>query len=230
MNALSAESLLQFNYLFRGLSKSAISSIAALATRRQFSKGTVVFSQGDEPDALYGIVAGKIRISASSQSGQEVFLSYMEPGDTFGEIAVMDGLPRTATATVVEDAALIMIQRSEFLRLLRNEPVLSLQLIELLCKRLRWTSELIEESAFLDGEARLAKRLLILSTLHGRLNKANQIELSISQDDLAHFLGVSRQAVNQYLREWQRKSWVALGRNRITILDAEALQETVRTA
>jgi CRP-like cAMP-binding protein len=142
----------------------------------------------------------------------------------------MDGLPRTATATVVEDATLIMIQRSEFLRLLRNEPMLSLQLIELLCKRLRWTSELIEESAFLDGEARLAKRLLILSTLHGRLNKSNKIELSISQDDLAHFLGVSRQAVNQYLREWQRKSWVALGRNRISILDAEALKETVRTA
>lgn len=221
---LTAAAVLKRNYLFRGLHDTAIERIAALAVKRNYGKGEVIFSQGDSGDALYGIASGRVRISATGAGGQEVFLSIMEPGDTFGEIAVMDGLPRTAGATALDPTRLIVINRHDFLRLLEQEPRLAIHLLKLLCGRLRWTSELVEESAFLAGPARLAKRLLVLASLHGRPTEPSQLELRISQAELAHFLGISRQIVNQHLREWQRNGWVELGRSRVTIRDTAALR------
>jgi CRP-like cAMP-binding protein len=90
-NVLTTQQILQRNYLFRDLPSRTVAGIAALALRRRFEKDTVVFAQGDPGDALYGVASGRVRISASGVSGQEVYLNIMEPGDVFGEIAVMDG-------------------------------------------------------------------------------------------------------------------------------------------
>jgi CRP-like cAMP-binding protein len=226
-NSLSAKAVLSHNYLFRGLSDAALERIASLATRRAYRKGTPIFAQGDQGDALYGVAAGRVRISASGSGGQEVFLNIMEPGDTFGEIAVMDGLPRTAGAAALDDAVLIVVKRTDFLQLLEREPQLTIHLLRLLCERLRWTSELVEESAFLAGPARLAKRLLILASLHGRAAGVGELELRISQSELARFLGVSRQIVNHHLSEWRRHGWVELGRSQIVIRNAEALRRMI---
>jgi CRP-like cAMP-binding protein len=216
---LTAKAVLQRNYLFRGLPDPTLERLASLAARRVCQKGAVIFSQGDPGDALFGVASGRVRISASGAGGREVFLNIMEPGDTFGEIAVMDGLPRTAGATALDPTTLVVLKRTDFLGLLEREPRLATHLLMLLCQRLRWTSELVEESAFLSGTARLAKRLLILSSLHGRPAEtgAGSMELRISQADLAHFLGVSRQVVNQHLGEWSKAGWVELGRGRIVI-------------
>jgi CRP-like cAMP-binding protein len=226
-NARSAKAVLQKNFLFRGLQDSALERIAALATRRNYSKGAVIFSQGQPGDALFGVIAGQVRISASGAAGQEVFLNIMEPGDTFGEIAVMDGLPRTAGAVALEDTSLIVINRADFLRLLEREPRLAIQLLKLLCERLRWTSALVEETAFLPSPARLAKRLLILASLHGRSTSVGELELRISQSDLARFLNISRQIVNQNLSRWRNHGWVSLGNSRIVIRNPEALRRVV---
>src|SRR5690606_31622752 len=94
-------------------------------------------------------------------------------------------------------------------------------------ERLRWTSELVEESAFLAGPARLAKRMLILASLHGRSAGIGALELRISQAELARFLGISRQIVNQHLSEWRKNGWVDLGRSQIVILNAEALRRMI---
>jgi CRP-like cAMP-binding protein len=226
-NSLTAKAVLQRNYLFRGLPEASLDRVAALATRRAYAKGTVIFAQGDAGDALFGVAAGRVRISASGAGGQEVFLNIMEPGDTFGEIAVMDGLPRTAGATALDDAAVIVIKRPDFLQLLEREPRLAIHLLKLLCERLRWTSELVEESAFLAGPARLAKRLMILASLHGRAASIGHLELRISQAELARFLGISRQIVNQHLSDWRRQGWVELGRSQIVIRNAEALRRMI---
>jgi CRP/FNR family cyclic AMP-dependent transcriptional regulator len=167
--SLATHTLLRRNYLFRGLPDVALQRLAALATRRTYAKGAVIFSQGDAGDALYGVASGRVRISATAARGREVFLNIMEPGDSFGEIAVMDGLPRTAGARAMERSTLIVISRTDFVQLIHAEPQLAIHLLKLLCERLRWTSELVEESAFLGGPARLAKRLLILASLHGRV-------------------------------------------------------------
>ena len=228
-NTRTAKDVLQKNFLFRGLSEAALEGIAALATRRHYSKGAVIFAQGQPGDALFGVVAGQVRISASGIGGQEVFLNIMEPGDTSGEVAVMDGLPRTAGACAVENTSLIVIKRADFLKLLEREPLLAIHLLKLLCERLRWTSTLVEETAFLAGPARLAKRLLILASLHGRSTNVGELELRISQADLARFLNISRQIVNQYLREWLRQGWVDLGNSRIVIRNPEALRRVAET-
>jgi CRP-like cAMP-binding protein len=198
-----------------------------LATRRAYRKGSMIFAQGDVGDALFGVASGRVRISASGAGGQEVFLNIMEPGDTFGEIAVMDGLPRTAGARALDATTLIVIRRSDFLELLEREPELAIHLLKLLCERLRWTSELVEESAFLAGPARLAKRLLILASLHGRAAGIGRLELRISQAELARFLGSSRQIVNQHLSEWRRHGWVDIGRSQIVIRNSEALRRMI---
>lgn len=224
--ALTAETILGRTRLFRGLPSSTIQQISALSMRRSYSHGAIVFSQAGPGDALYGVVTGKIRISASSPDGREMFLNIMEPGDTFGEIALLDGRHRTATASATAPSELIIITRDHFLELLEREPKLVSHVVQLLCERIRWTSGLAEDSALLGVPARLARRLLSLGKLHGH-ETANGVELSISQEEVAHFLGLSRQAVNQYLQNWKAQGWLTLGRGKIVIVDEHSLRDVV---
>jgi len=226
--AITVRTVLERNLLFRGLSSATLDQIARLGTRRTYDRDTEVFAQSDPGDALYGVMTGRVRISASSAGGKEVFLNIMEPGDTFGEIALLDGRPRTASATATAPSELFVITREQFLGLLAREPQLVDHLFQLLCGRLRWVSGFAEESALLSVPARLAKRLLSLGKLHGHETRAG-IELKVSQEEVARFLGLSRQIVNQYLQDWKAQRWVDLGRGRIMILDARALDGVVES-
>ncbi len=224
--AITVSTVLGRNSLFRGLSAATLEQVGRLCTRHFYSRDAVIFSQSDPGDALFGVITGRVRISASSAGGREVFLNIMEPGDTFGEIALLDGRPRTAAAIAMAPSELFVVQRGQFLRLLANEPVLTDHLLRLLCARLRWVSGFAEESALLSVPARLARRLLSLGRLHGR-DTGGGIELKVSQDEMARFLGLSRQIVNQHLQSWKARRWVGLGRGKITILDALALDAVV---
>ena len=223
---LAAETILERTRLFRGLPAATIRQISALSTRRSYGAGTLVFSQADPGDALYGVATGKIRISASSPDGREMFLNIMEPGDTFGEIALLDGRPRTATASATAPSELIIIMRDHFLALLEREPKLVGHVVQLLCERIRWTSGLAEDSALLGVPARLARRLLSLGKLHGH-GTAHGTELRISQEEVARFLGLSRQVVNQYLQNWKAQEILTLGRGKMVIVDERALRDIV---
>jgi CRP/FNR family transcriptional regulator, cyclic AMP receptor protein len=220
---LDASTIIERNALFRGLGRATIQRIAALASRRNYDAGAVVFMRGDPGDALYGVVTGKVRISASAAAGKEVFLNVMEPGDAFGEIALLDGEPRTASATTLAATQLIVIKRDAFIDLLRRDSQLSVHLIELLCRRVRWTSQQMEDSTLLNVHAKLAKRLLSLASMHGRDTPAGT-KLSISQEELAQFLGLSRQSVNKHLQTWKGKGWIGLGRGSITVVNERALR------
>ena len=224
--ALTAQTILERTQLFRGLAAATIQQIAALSVRRSYSRGAVLFAQGDSGDALYGVVTGKIRISASSSDGREIFLNIMEPGDVFGEIALLDGRHRTATASATLPSELIIITREHFLGLLKREPTLVTHVMQLLCERIRWTSGLAEESALLSVPQRLAQRLLSLIKLHGHKTSSG-VELKISQEELARFVGLSRQAVNQHLQDWKAQGSLTLGRGKIVIADEQALCEVI---
>jgi CRP-like cAMP-binding protein len=227
--ALSTETILKRNRLFRDLPGSTIQKIAGLSIHRSYGPGEIVFSQADPGDALFGVITGRIRISASSADGREMFLNIMEPGDTFGEIALLDGQQRTATASTTVPTELMVIMREPFLALLQHEPKLIGHLLLLLCQRIRWTSGLAEDFALLDVPGRLARRLLSLGKIHG-YQTALGIQLNISQEDVARFLGLSRQVINQYLQEWKAHGWVRLGRGRILIADEGALRKVVAGA
>jgi CRP/FNR family transcriptional regulator, cyclic AMP receptor protein len=224
--ALTAQTILERTRLFRGLPAVTIRQLSALSIRRSYGSGAIVFSQADPGDALYGVVTGKIRISASSPDGREMFLNIMEPGDTFGEIALLDGRHRTATACATVPSELIIITRDHFLELLKAEPELVSHVVQLLCERIRWTSNLAEESALLGVPERLARRLLSLGRLHGQKTPKG-VELRISQEEVAHFLGLSRQVVNQYLQDWKGQGWLMLSRGKIVIVDEHALRDVV---
>ena len=219
---VNAKTLIERNMLFRGLPPKTIDRVAALATRRTYDEDEIIFMRGDPGDALLGVVTGRVRISASRAGGKEVFLNIMEPGDAFGEIGLLDGSPRTAGATAMAKTELMILQRDAFLGLLRSEPQLAEHVIQLLCKRVRWTAEQMEDSALLTVPAKIAKRLLSLASVHGRASPEGA-KLSISQEELAQFLGLSRQIVNQYLQAWRAKDWISLGRGSITLLDPKAL-------
>jgi len=221
--ALSAKTLLERNTLFRGLPAATIEQIAGLASRRTYKSDALVFMRGEAGDALYGVATGRVRISTSGPGGKEVFLNTMEPGDTFGEIALLDGHPRTATATTLAPTELFVVRRQQFQSLLQREPALATHLIELLCQRVRWTSEQMEDSSLLDAPARIAKRLLSLSASQNKLKVAGT-PLKLSQEELARSLGLSRQIVNKHLQTWKREDWISLGRGTVLVKNAQALR------
>jgi len=225
--ALSVQTIIERNSLFRGLPAATLARVAALATRRNYDDGAVIFMRGDPGDSLCGVVTGRVRISASGQGGKEVFLNIMEPGDAFGEIALLDGSPRTATATAMARTELMLIPRDAFFALLATQPQLASHLIQLLCRRVRWTAELMEDSALLSVPARLAKRLLSLASAFGREAESGT-KVSLSQEELAQFLGLSRQIVNQHLQTWRANEWISLGRGSVTLDNPRALQKVVR--
>jgi CRP-like cAMP-binding protein len=218
--------MLQGSPLFRGLAPATLDRIAALAVQRGYRRGEIVFSAGDAGDALFGVVSGRIRISTGNADGREIFLNIMEPGDTFGEIALLDGGTRTATATAMDAAELVSLRREPLFGLLEKEPKATLELLRLCGERLRWTSGLLEDAALLDAPARLAKRLLSLSELHGEDGDSGR-SVRISQEELANFLGVSRQAVNEQLQAWKANGWIALGRGTVTVRDAAGLKRAI---
>jgi CRP-like cAMP-binding protein len=215
--------ILARNQLFRGLPDRIIARLAGVAVRRQCKKNERVFSQGDDGQALYAIVSGRVRISAVGTAGNEVFLNIMEPNESFGEIAVIDGRHRTAGAMAMDAAELILIRRQDLLDVLHEEPELAIHLLRLFCERMRWASDMVEETALLSPPARLAKRLLSLAQLHGKLTDKG-MEFRISQSELAKFLGISRQNVNEKLQVWKAEGWIAIARGRLLIMDAVSLK------
>jgi len=225
--ALTPKTVIERDSLFRGLAGAIHERIAALAMRRVYDEGAIIFMRGDPGDSLCGVVSGRVRISVSRPGGKEVFLNIMAPGETFGEIALLDGEPRTATATAIVRTELFVIPREQFLRVLVNEPQLASHLIQLLCRRVRWTAQLVEDSALLTVPARVARRLLSLARLHGHLTACGT-KLSISQEELAQFLGLSRQIVNQHLQGWKAKGWILAGRGNVTIANVPVLERLAR--
>src|SRR5215469_15623371 len=134
---ITAKTVVERDSLFQGLPKVTVERIAALAVRRCYEAGAVIFMCGDPGDSLCGVVTGRVLISASRPGGKEVFLNVIGPGESFGEIALLDGMTRTATATAMTRTELTIIRRELFLPLLRTEPQLASHLIQLLCTRVR---------------------------------------------------------------------------------------------
>ncbi|MEM7426723.1 MAG: Crp/Fnr family transcriptional regulator [Pseudomonadota bacterium] len=193
----------------------SLSVLSSLAKRVQLDKRAILFFQQDPGDAIYVVEHGSIEISIIGESGRKLSLNVMRPPDVFGEIAALDGGPRTATATALEDSALLRLRRNDIIRAISDQPGIALDLIGVLCERLRWVSQQVEDLAMLDIEGRLANRLIILhrkfSDERGRLN--------LSQSDLADFLGATRESVNKTLQSWKSRSIVDLSRGAIWVLD-----------
>lgn len=206
--------LLAVNPFFASLGPEAVTAIASLCVTRTVEAGRTLFLKGDPGDALYAIRRGQVRIATGTEDGRRRTLNLLGGGDVFGEVALLDGHPRTADALAAEATDLFVVLRRDFLALIERRPALAIQVIELLCARIRWMSEQAEEGSFLALEQRLQRRLAALSEDFGD-------EIRVSQEELAAFVGATRESVNRQLQVWKRAGLIALGRGRIVIADSK---------
>jgi CRP-like cAMP-binding protein len=155
--------LLSKHFLISTMPERALDDLVNFSTVVRFEPHRDVFNKGEPGDCLYGILSGRVRIYSTSPEGSEIMLNVLETGELFGEIAILDGRTRTASAAAMERADLLRIHRDHFLPYVKANPDLILGMLSLLCDRLRWTSSTIEDAAFLSFPARIAKRLLFLA-------------------------------------------------------------------
>ena len=216
--------LLRSHPFFSNFSPAIMERLVSRAVVRKVKKGTVLFRKADVGSSLYAVCSGTIRISVPSPHGKEAILNMFTAREIFGEIALLDGGMRTADAVATEDSELLVIDRRDFIPLVRENPDLALRLIELVCGRLRRTSDQVEDAVFLDLPQRLAKVLL---EMHSRASGDQAQIISITQRDLSQMVGASRESANKTLREWERKGWLKLRHRGVTILQPKALASLI---
>jgi CRP-like cAMP-binding protein len=212
--------------LFRGLAADDRHSLVARARVKNYGAGDTIFLMGSVGDSMMAVLTGNIRISVPSPDGKEIVLTIVQPGEFFGEIALLDGKERTADAKAMTPCSLAILERRDVIAFLERYPALWLRVIEVLCDRLRRTDQHIAEVALLELPVRLAKALLrmaIVKQKPGGGSTAPQVQLS--QRELGNIVGATRESVNKCLREWQRSGMVRIEESLITIADKDALQE-----
>jgi len=210
--------------LFRGLSGDQRQTLVARARVRTFSNGDTVFLMGSPGESMMAVLSGSVRISVPSSGGKEIVLAIMHPGDVFGEIALLDGKGRTADARAVGACSLAILERRDVLAFFERHPGAWLGLVQVLCSRLRSSTEQTAEVALLDMPGRLAKTLLRLAGAEqGSGPAAPQIKLS--QRELGNIVGATRESINKCLREWQRSGMVKVENNRIAVKNKAALRK-----
>ena len=216
--------LLAKSFLFRGLETNLLERVARLSLPRRLGVGETLFWEEEPADALYGVARGLIRIWVHGPDGRELTLNLMESGDFFGEIALLDGLPRTASASALADTEMLSVPRAAFLDLMKAEPKLALHIIELLCERLRHNTDRIRDAAFLDLGTRLAKTLEALALGHGtESDEGILITAKLNQSELAQLLGVTREAVNKQLKQFADAGLILSKGGRIIVRDSDGL-------
>ncbi len=221
--------LIQTHYLFRDLGAETQKKIAGLASTRKVEAGQYVFFKYDPGDALYGVISGRVDITASAPSGREAVLNTIYPGEIFGEIALLDGQRRSADALVAVDSELVVLHRQNFLPLMKSEVGIALHMLDLVCGRVRWISQRVEDFNFLNVEGRLAKLIVSMAKRIGSDTEVGP-RIEISQSEVGRILGISRVSVNKHLQQWLKEGWIELGRGSILVKDIAALEAYIESA
>jgi CRP/FNR family transcriptional regulator, cyclic AMP receptor protein len=215
---------------FAGLDPDALGRVAAGTRARRFRRGEVIFHLGDPGDALFIIVSGEVKISLPSEGGDEAILVRLARGDVFGELALLDGAPRSATATALTAVETVVLPRDRFRELIANEPIVRDALLASLAAELRRLTTHVEELHFLDITGRLAACLARLAIDGGTPlpDGAVQLKTSLTQGDLASMVGSTRQSVNKLLRQFTDDGYLRLERDAIVVTDLEGLSRASR--
>jgi CRP/FNR family cyclic AMP-dependent transcriptional regulator len=218
--------LLSKHFLLSIMPERALDDLVKFSNVIRFEQYQDICNKGEPGDTLYGILSGRVRIYSTSPEGFEITLNVMEPGELFGEIALLDGRTRTASVAAMEHTDLLRIHRDHLLPYIRANPDLILRMLTLLCDRLRWTTSIIEDVAFLPFPARIAKRLLFLAD-HHRRPEDRDVTVPISQHDLGKMVGASRETINKQLALWRSAGILNTGRSAIVIRNCEALNAVI---
>ncbi len=217
-NTIAAGRLsLEQHSLLRDLEPEARKRIVGYAKSRSYKAGETIFLKGSPGTGMMTVVRGTVRVSAPSRQGKEIVLNVMSEGEVFGEIALLDGGERTADCTAISDCELLVLERRDVMAFLESNPKACLKLLETVCRRLRRTTEQVEDVVFLQLPSRMAKVLV-------RLTQDDGDQVKLSQRELANLVGGTRESMNKYLGEWKRDALIAIEDGKIRVCDRAALE------
>lgn len=225
IQAIDKRKLLQSHVLLGRLPAADLDRLVSYARVVSHKADSTIFLKGSPGTGLMAVISGRVKITAPSPEGKEVILNIINPGEIFGEVALLDGKERTADAVALTDCELLVLERRDFLPFLQSRPELCVQLLAILCERLRRTSEQVEEILFLELPGRFARALLRLAQTHGeRIAAGTRITLPLSQREFGELVGISREGINKQLHAWQREGWISLDRGEVVIRNMAALK------
>jgi len=211
--------------MFASLSRPDLDRLAELASERRVTKDAVLMRKGDADCALLILVHGRLRAGATSPEGREVTLGMIEPGAVLGEIALLDGGPRSLDVAAMADSLLLIVDRPSFLPFLKQRPELMFRVMEVLCGRLRRNSVTFEDLATAPLCTRLARLLLTLADEHGApAPGGTQIRLAMSQKEMANQVAATRERVNKQLRQWHEAGVLADHDGKLVVRQPETLR------
>ena len=210
--------------LFSRLPDSELAELADRVRTKSFKRGEMIFRKDDPGTHLYMVLEGGVKIALPGEFGQEALVAIMRPGEFFGELALFDRSPRSASATALEDTRAALLAGDDFLAYLESHPASFRVVLETLARTIRRLSDRVEDLIFLDVPSRVAKYLLDLVRSSG----TDGNELTLTQDELAAFIGASRVSVNRVLGDLERREIISIRRRRIAIKDADRLAKEVR--
>lgn len=216
--------LRQRSVIFAALSDDEAEAVIRLSRIVRYPARRVVIQEGEAGDQLLVLLRGRVKVCLNSPEGKEVTLGLLEPGDVFGEMALLDGEARSASVTTMEECSFLALARGDFLPFLESSPRVALKLLAALSKRLRATNDLVGSMSFLGLSARLARVLLNLVQHYGRIAAGGiVIGLKLSQEELGNLVGVSRESVNRQLRLWVDAGLIDMSHGSIVVKNSDAL-------
>lgn len=215
--------LLSNNPLFRGCSHEDISHLVVAGVTKRYAADEYVFVKGEAGFSCYLVIDGAVGIGSYSPDGRYCPMRELMPGDIFGEMALLDGQPRSADAVAIIPSKLLIIRRAPFVQILGRNACVSLNFLRMICARVRSVSKRADEGYFLDLSTRMARRLLTLPAPEPD-SSATPLTCCLTQERLASIVGATRQSVNKQLRVWQATGIVELSRGCIIIRDFERLR------
>jgi len=220
-----AVSYLKQTRLFGELDPEALARLADRAIERTYKKGQLIFYQGDPAEALFIVIEGRIKVVVVNEDGNEMLLVTLEALDVFGEVALIDGEPRSASAETLEQTRVLVLTRATFLEALRESPAMTESLLRSLGAVLRRLTEQTADLVFLDLHGRVAKLLVGLAEKNGLTQAGSELDLQLTQSDLASMVGGSRQSVNQILKSFERRGFVELHGRKLVLKAPDLLRK-----
>lgn len=223
----SSTDFLLYVPIFSELNEETIAKIERVGSKKTYSKENVILMEEDAGSALFVIISGKVKVVRTSSDGREVILSILNESDFFGEMAILDGLTRSATVIALEDSELFIIQREQFLELLKNFPEVSISLLQELANRLRMADMKIKALTLKDAEGKVATVILQIADDVGKIRQGIvEIEKLPLQQDLANMAGTSRETISRTLHSFAKKGSIELEGSKLRILNYEKFKET----
>lgn len=229
MNSEKIAAFFKKGSLFGNLTEEELNQLAQIVRERKFDRNQVIFYEGDLGGSLYVIVSGTVKIVIMADDGREHILGLLDEGNFFGEISLIDGEPRSATAIAQDKVNIVMISREDFVRLLRENPEMSLKIMQTLCERLRRTDKHVETLAFLSAPGRVARVLLNWAEDFAAQGQDKDIEIphKMTRQEFASIAGTSRETLTRVLMDFQDDGLLTLEKNKIVLHDRKHMREKV---